>query len=183
MTRKLGHSLDAGGLNWASLPHEAVRRRQREVLESRRHRLLARPRGLGVALRTRTRLGRTAVRAIHRRRGSRHPGHPAVHGGDAGRGAPRRRDVSDAVRVRRGQAHAGVPALARRRRADRRPAPLPRRPACLPPDVLRGAAQFARGAVDRCLAGRAGARFGDVQPRHRRHDGTDGILCVAPDLP
>ena len=36
--------------------------------------------------------------------------------------------------------------------------------------------------VDRSLPGRTGARFGDLQPRHRRHDGPDGILCVAPDL-
>ena len=36
--------------------------------------------------------------------------------------------------------------------------------------------------VDRPVTGRAGARIGDLQPRHRRHDGVDGILCVAPDL-
>ena len=42
--------------------------------------------------------------------------------------------------------------------------------------------RIARRAVDRSLAGRAGSRVGDLQPRHRRHDGTDGILCVAPDL-
>ena len=32
------------------------------------------------------------------------------------------------------------------------------------------------------VPGRPGARIGDLQPRHRRHDGPDGILCVAPDL-
>ena len=72
--------------------------------------------------------------------------------------------------------------VARRRRDDRRPARLPRRPSRLPEDLLRGAAGITRRPVDRSLAGRPGPRVGDVQPRHRRHDGADGILCVAPDL-
>ena len=33
VTGTRSHSLDAGGLNWDSLPHEAVRRRQREILD------------------------------------------------------------------------------------------------------------------------------------------------------
>ena len=32
------------------------------------------------------------------------------------------------------------------------------------------------------LTRRSDTRLGDVQPRHRRHDGPDGILCLAPDL-
>ena len=49
-------------------------------------------------------------------------------------------------------------------------------------DLLRGAAGITRRPVDRSLAGRSGPRVGDLQPHHRRHDGADGILCVAQDL-
>ena len=52
----------------------------------------------------------------------------------------------------------------------------------LPEDVLRGTSGITRRPGDGSVTGRPGSRVGDLQPRHRRHDGVDGILCVAQDL-
>ena len=59
---------------------------------------------------------------------------------------------------------------------------LPGRPSVLPENVLRGTSGITRSPVDGSLTGRTDSRVGNLQPRHRRHDGADGILCVAPDL-
>ena len=122
MTRTSTGSMVAGGLNWDSLPLKLFaggnakfwnpadidfshdRADWERLTDDERHyatRLCAR---------------------VHRRRGGGHRGHPAVHVRDAGRGTARRRDVPDAVRVRGGQAHPGVPDVARRRRHHRRSA-------------------------------------------------------------
>ena len=176
MTRTHSGSLAAGGLNWDSLPLKLFAggnakfwnpadidfsrdRADWERLTERR-----------------TRLRHPLVRAVHRRRGSGHRGHPAVHVRDARRGTARRRDVPDAVRFRRGQAHPGVPDVARRRRHHRGPARLSRHAADLSQDLLRGAPGLPQRVVDRPVAGRPDPGVGHLQPHRRGHVGADRLL-------
>ena len=99
MTRTRLGTLAAGGLNWDSLPLKLFAGGNAKFWDPADIDF-SRDRADWESLSDVERDWATRLcAAVHCRRGSGDRGHPAVHGGDAGRRATRRRDVPDAVRV------------------------------------------------------------------------------------